>query len=377
MINRIYILILLLLVLTLNAQDHKDKPLQFFGDFRFRVEHDWDSQKADGTYRDDRSRLRYRFRLGSKYTFKDWAEVGARIRTGNLNDQQGPHVTLGGSNGEFSIIQMGFEKLYFKAYYKHISGWIGKNVFPFYKQNELFWNDNVFPDGVALQYAVPIQSNTLSDLTINAGHFIIASNNETFDKDSYFDGLQLVSKFFGNTLKLYPGFFYFHQVADIPDGKGTFALDYKLLNAGLELAVLSRDRARIGLDFYKNFEELSKNEDVPLDFADQRTGYVVSIKLGKFSEANRWIFHLYYAYLEKYAIVDYFAQNDWARWDYSSVDATGSRLSNMKGFELKIGYAFNKKLNLIFRGYLVEQIKNEGAFAETGSRARLDLNFRF
>lgn len=43
------------------------KKLQFTGDFRFRVEHDWNSQNENGQRRNDRSRLRYRFRFGAQY----------------------------------------------------------------------------------------------------------------------------------------------------------------------------------------------------------------------------------------------------------------------------------------------------------------------
>ena len=86
---------------------------------------------------------------------------------------------------------------------------------------------------------------------------------------------------------------------------------------------------------------------------------------------------MYYANLQKFAIVDYFAQNDWARWDYSSKDAAGSRISNFHGIEVRIGYAFKNKFNLILRSYIVEEIIKTEDFKENGSRIRLDLNIGF
>ncbi len=379
MIKKLSVIVALLCTICIQSQDQKseDKKLQFSGDFRFRVEHDWDSQKGDGTYRDDRSRLRYRFRLQAKYKHKQWAEVGARIRNGNLNDQQGPHTTLGGDEGEFSTTQIGLEKVYFLARHKHLSGWIGKNTFPFYKQNEVFWNDNVFPEGIALKYQVVLNSKLLSAIEASAGHFVIASNNKTFDEDSYLQGIQLQLKdVFDQKLTLYPSFFYFNQLSNLPDKKGDFKLDYAIVNMGLAYKLPTKMNIVFGVDLYKNLEDINSPE-IPTSLTNEKEGYVVNIKFGKLKKANDWLLNIYYAQIEKYAIVDYFAQNDWGRFDYSSFGATGSRLSNTKGFEVRVGYAINERMNLIFRGYHIEQIQKEADFLETGSRARLDFNFKF
>ncbi len=379
MFKKISVAIVFLLTTAIQSQSQnfQDKKIQFSGDFRFRGEHDWDSQKGDGSYREDRSRLRYRFRLQAKYNYKNWAEIGARIRTGNLRDQQGPHTTLGGGEGEFSTLQVGLEKVYFSAHYHQFTGWIGKNTFPFYKQNELFWNDNVFPEGIALSYKILLNLKLVNSIEINSGHFIIGSNNKTFDEDSYFQGVQVrVKDILNQKIHLYPGFFYFNQVSNIPDKKGDFKLDYSIVTVGLEYEFSLKKRLVFGVDFYKNLEDLGTSE-IPLALIEEKDGYVMNVKFGKLRKANDWILNVYYAHIGKYAIVDYFAQNDWGRLDYSSFDATGSRLSNTKGFELRIGYAINEKMNLIFRGYQIEQIKKEADFLETGSRARVDFNFKF
>ncbi|MCK5424484.1 MAG: hypothetical protein KAI89_03860, partial [Emcibacter sp.] len=45
--------------------------LKIYGDFRARMESDWDSQKASGALRDDRTRARVRVRLGLQYKPSD------------------------------------------------------------------------------------------------------------------------------------------------------------------------------------------------------------------------------------------------------------------------------------------------------------------
>ncbi|MCK8522352.1 putative porin [Aquimarina sp. D1M17] len=376
MIRKFFVLVSVFCAFHSSAQLIEKDALRFSGDFRFRVEQDWDSNKSDGTKRDDRTRYRYRFRLQTVYNYKDWIQAGARIRTGNRNDQQGPHVTLGGNGGEFSLIELGLEKAYVQFYNKNWKAWLGKNVFPFYKQNELFWNDNVFPEGISVQYKHFFEDKTVSEIDVNLGHFVILSQNKSLDEDSYLVAGQVKANLFNDRLILYPGIFYFNDIADVPDGKGTFLQNYAILNVGAKFSISKKRNISLGIDLYSNFESLD-NENIPVGFEDEKLGYVVGLQMGNMKKEKTWKLGLFYTYLEKYAIVDYFAQNDWARWDYSSFEATGSRLSNFKGVELCIGYQINRKLNLIFRGFRVEQIKKLGEELETGSRARLDLNFKF
>tara|TARA_R110002049_G_scaffold232088_8_gene404661 strand:+ start:16202 stop:16633 length:432 start_codon:yes stop_codon:yes gene_type:complete len=129
----------------------EESKLSFYGDFRFRIEQDWNSKKSDGTYRDDRSRLRYRGRLGLNYFVNQNTSMGVRIRTGDPKKQQDAQLTLGDANKEFGTLPIGFEKIFFQTNYKGFFTWIGKNTFPFNKNNELFWSDNVYPEGVFLK----------------------------------------------------------------------------------------------------------------------------------------------------------------------------------------------------------------------------------
>lgn len=375
-------LLLMALLLTWNANAQTDttlqKKLSLTGDFRFRIEQDWKVKDANGDFRDDRSRLRYRFRFGLKYQLNDWASFGGRLRSGNLNDQQGPHVTLGGNTNEFSLVQIGLEKLFFKLDKDWITAWIGKNTFPFQKQNELFWNDNVFPEGVGVKMQWPLKNaGPFNSIGITGGHFIINSSNKSFGDDSYLQALQLETKLWEKRISLFPSVYYFHKIADVPDGKGTFNIPYTILHFGAKARIVQQPKIEVGLDYYQNIEDYGTTSVILDDFKKEKTGFVFNVKVGSLKQKGDWAVHLYCAYLQKYAIVDYFAQNDWARWDYSSKGATGARLSNFRGAELRIGYAFEEKFNLVLRTYLVEQLVPSGTSQESSNRIRLDLNIGF
>ena len=357
----------------------EQKKLEFTSDFRFRIEHDWNGVNTDGTIPDDRSRLRYRYRFGLNYRLDKNSSFGARLRSGRLDDQQGPHITLGGNNGEFGLVEIGLEKLYYQLDIKNLQVWLGKNTLPLKKLNELFWNDNVFPEGIGLQYKIYSSSESrLNKVAVNAGHFIIQSSGQTFDNDRYAQFFQVELELLKNRLKVFPAFYAFRNVGNIPDGQETFNLDYSIFHFGTDLELFKKPRFSLGLEYYANLEDYTNNGSIAAEFQDQTQGGVLSAKLGKLESKGDWHFHLYYARLQRYAIVDYFAQNDWVRWDYSNQGAFGSRITNFQGYEFQIGYLIKKNFNLILRGYVVESLVSlENEVAERGNRIRLDLNIKF
>lgn len=352
--------------------------LALTGDFRFRIEQDWNSQNQDGIQRDDRSRLRYRFRFGLNYFIDNTSSFGGRLRSGNINDQQGPHVTIGGNQGEFELVSIGLEKLFYQYKSDRFTGWVGKNSIPLTKLNEIFWNDNVFPEGVGLRYYPKIEKNNLfEEVSINAGHFIIDSNNSSFSNDNYLQIIQLSSTLFQGRLKVFPGFYYFRNVGNYPDDKETFELDYSIFHFGSQIAVDKEKKIKLGFELYTNLQDYSRLDSIPNNFKNETSGIVLSAEYGSMEEKGDWLFYISYANIQKYSIVDYFAQNDWSRWDYSSIGASGARISNFQGVEIKIGYAVKKNFDLNLRTYFVEQLVKVGNFKENGSRIRLDLNIGF
>ncbi len=371
-------LLFLLPTISISQTDSvQQKKLVFTGDFRFRVEQDWNNRKPNGTYYDNRSRLRYRLRFGATYYLEDWAEFGTRIRTGYREKQQDPQLTLGDGFNEFGTVPIGFEKLYFKATYKNFGAWLGKNTFPFEKQNELFWSDNVFPDGVFLNGSFPIDSKILQNIKVNAGHFIMNSSGKSFNQDQYFQGFQVVTSHLKNKVIFYPSFYYFHKMPNIPDGNQSYFIDYSILHLGAKATVVERPNIQVSLDYYSNLVNHNQNDSIPQQFRNQKKGVVGSIKVGKLAAKGDWAFSTTIMYLEKYAIVDFLAQNDWTRWDYSSQGSPDGRLSNYKGTEFSIAYLIRKNFRLKARYFIVEQLIPFGIITETGNRVRLDLDIGF
>ncbi|MDU8885411.1 putative porin [Yeosuana sp. MJ-SS3] len=369
------VLLLLFIYSFLIAQeDQNTSKLSFNGDFRFRIEQDWHSKKSDGTYREDRTRLRYRLRFGISYSYKNWVSFGARIRTGDPKKQQDPQLTLGSGNKEFGGLPIALEKAYAEFYHNWLTAWIGKNTYPFEKQNELFWSDNVFPEGVAIKAKFNIETSLLQSISINAGHFIVITNGTSFRKDSYFQGLQAVGSFLNNKIIFYPSIYYFNKMPDIPDGNETYAINYSILNLGTKAQILDKPKIVTGIDYYFNLSDLEKNSSIPQDFTNQKEGVIASSSLGNLNKKGDWKVLVTYTYLEKYAAVDFLAQNDWTRWDYSSQGSPDGRLTNFKGFEFMAGYMLGEKMNLKLRFFVVNQLVPFGITKESGNRVRLDFN---
>lgn len=362
---------------TVAQNDSITKKLLFTGDFRFRVEPDWDSRKSDGSFRDNRTRLRYRLRFGANYRFNPHLELGVRLRTGLQGKQQDPQLTLGDGFNEGGTLPIGLEKAYAQFTMDWFSGWLGKNTFPFQKQNELFWSDNVYPDGIAAQARWSSASSWIDSFGVNTGYFIIAFNNGPLSDDSYFQGIQLVSKHSNNQITFFPGFYYFNALPNIPDGNGTFTLDYSILHMGGSIEVWKDPKIGVELDWYQNLQDYTKNDSIAANLRDQRQGLVASLRIGHLKKKKDWKFRLTYTRLERFSVVDYLAQNDWARWDYSSQGSLDGRLTNYKGFEAMIGYMISDNIKVSSRYFIVEQLIPFGPFNESGQRIRFDIDIGF
>jgi len=373
-----YILFLIVLPFNILAQiDTVNSKLSFAADFRFRVEQDFNSRKSDATYRDDRTRLRYRLRAGFNYQLNSWAFFGARLRTGYSKKQQDAQLTLGDGFKEFGTLPIGFEKAFFKAEQNGFVFWAGKNTFPFKKQNELFWSDNVSPEGVFLKKKIPINSKFINQFNLSGGYFIINTKGKSLDKDSYFQGLQLNTNLFNNRLILFPSFYIFKNIQNIPDGNETFLFDYSIFHLGTSIKLLENPTINFEADYYLNLENYSANDSIPTALKNQKKGLVSAISIGKLKKRKDWMFKATYSYIQQYAAVDFLAQNDWARWDYSSFGSPDGRLSNFKGIELVGAFMIAKNMSLKMKYYLVEQLVPFGVVTETGNRIRLDLDIKF
>jgi hypothetical protein len=315
--------------------------------------------------------------VGLKYDYKDWARVGLRFRTGDPIKQQDPQITLGTGSREFGLLPFSFEKAYFQAKRGGLKTWFGKNSFPFRKSNELFWSDNVYPEGVFASYTFDIENKSLSALDLRAGHFIVSSAGAALEKDAYFQGLQVNVDLFEQRLKFSPSMFVFKNMADRPDGGGTYTLDYSLAHLGMAIILLEKSSLVLQGDYFSNLEDYNTQDSIPSEFKNQGNGFVLGLAFGTLKKKGDWTFKATYTELQRYAAVDYMAQNDWARWDYSSSGSPDGRLTNIKGIELFAGYAIDANIALKVKYYKVEQLISTGSSKETGDRIRFDIDIKF
>ncbi len=372
------ILCLLMVQFFLQAQDKLEiKGLKIFGDFRYRIEQDWDSRKANGSFREDRTRMRYRARLGFRYQYKDVGLVGMQLRTGIPGKQQDPQLTVGDKANGQGTVPVGLDKFYFQTNFWGFETWMGKNSFPFEKQNDLFWSNNVCPEGIFLKRPISTNEDYVQDVELRMGHFIIENNNDALSEDGYFQAIQFSGNLLDKRLRLFPSLYYFKNLPNIPDGAKVFYMEYSIFHLGAKYVISKADKLSFQADFYRNLTTYSDQNFMAEGYKNGRTGTSLALKYGDLMEKGDFTIKCVFTYMEKYAAVDFLAQNDWGRWDYGSDGSPDGRLTNFRGVELMAGYAIDEKLLLKLRMFRIKQLVAIDGEQETGSRLRLDLDFKF
>ena len=346
------------------AAAESENPFSVGGDFRFRVGNDFDSQRSSGVNRDDRTRARIRARVSFGYKPSSPFSFGLRLRSGSEESQQSPHITVidfdDNDTGDSDFV---FDKWFFRVANKNAWAWVGRNGFPFWKQNELFWDDDVTPAGIAGGYKVG-----MVDLT--AGYFSLPAGMDAFAGN--LGALQVVLN--GNAgelgLKGAIGYYDFDAEPNDPDIvrflSNNGLRDYQIWVGSFQLGMKAGDRPlKFGIDVMKNTEDYALTEPA----RDEDTGYVAQVTYGQTKQRGDWLVAYYYARIEELAVNNSFSQDDWMRWG----SATQTRSSNFKGHEVRFAYGLAKQLTLVARLYIVEALTT----IEDGNRLRVDFNYKF
>lgn len=353
-----------------------------FGDFRIRAEADWDSQNSGGIDRKDRNRIRIRARLGLNYAANDVLSFGVRLRTGSDFSQQSPHITILDFDGnDTGDADFNLDKWSVKARGNKLWGSVGRDSLPLWKQNEMLWDDDVTPAGVAGGFKTRVGEN--GDFTVNLGYFSLPVGLRKFAGNLASAQLVYSAEFGG--VGFIGAFGHLSIDANRDDADATSLLqgngirDYAIWVASLQGRLSVGERPlTLGADVMSNVEDYPSTDprlpsgdpdQITFDNRDETEGYVLSVKLGGLQEKGDWWVAYSYARIEKFAVNSSYAQDDWVRWG----SATEARGSDMKGHELRFAYAVGKESNLVLRLYVVEAITS----VENGNRFRADYNRKF
>ena len=359
--------------------EEPDSQLRVSGDLRFRAEWDWDSRRANGAKRDDRGRARIRARIAVRIEPNDQFEFLTRFRTGSRASQQSPHVTVADFSGNPTGTQeVVIDKWYVKAKGKVAEArawlWGGRNSLPFWKQNELLWDDDVTPAGVAGGAEFDLRAGKLA---VAAGYLLLPDGIDHF----HGNGVPVQFAYSGGLEELQ-----WHMAAGVLliDGEpgarnlrmGNGARDYTIWNGSLQVVrKFLGVPAIFGADVYSNSEGYSAGE-IARDFSaasgvgkDDTDGFVLSLRVKNLGNEGQWQLGYYYADIEALAVHASYAQDDWMRWGSSSqTDA-----SDFKGHEFRVGWSPMKNWQLLARLYTVEAQNSP----QDGNRFRFDINWKF
>ena len=344
--------------------------LTFYGDVRLRYEVDWDSQNAAGVERDDRHRGRLRARLGFNYKVSDAWSFGSRIRTGSSRSQQSPHLTFAADDDLRDDLDFVADRYFVQFKQDAFTGWAGRNTSPFWQQNELFWDEDVTPTGVAGTYDVKLGEGTLSTI---AGGFYLPDGGYDLNGQMLAGQIKYSLPVKSSQLTAAAGLHFMsgdEGANNLRNRNGD--RDYLIGVASAQWSMpLKGIPLTLGADVFNNFKNYDAADVAPFPASDEDEtfGFVLSASLGQLKKQHDWQVGYYYAHIETFAVNASYAQDDWVRFG----NGAQTDSSDIEGHEVRLAYALSKNINVMARMFLVEAITT----VQDGNRFRLDLNWKF
>ncbi len=379
-LSRLALLTTLGLSIALPAIAESDAPLELFGDFRLRLEQDWDSLQGDGTKRDDRLRLRIRLRGGFQYNFTDAWFAKVQARSGPDLSQQSPHITIhdfdGGDTGpyEFNLDHwlLGYEA-------GGLELWAGRNVLSFLHQDDLFVFDNVTYVGAGGSYT---WVRGVNSYYLSFNYVGLPVGMRDLVGEAIVSQIAYRRQYGDSDFSIGLGYRFSNADPDDPAGETLLTQnntrDYRELSLQLQYRFRFRDYpVQLGLDFMHNAENYDNAP--PGSFSefhrDDVNGFVAEVLFGG-TEAGDWQLGYYYSRVEALAVNSSYVQDDWVRWG----NASQVRATNMRGSEFRVLWTAADNLNVFARLFFVDAIdllEPADTTKETGNRFRIEVNWSF
>ena len=337
------------------------------GDFRLRYESDWDSHRSDGTSRSDRARARIRARLGLQYEISDFLTVGGRFRAGAKQSQQSGNITIKDFDDNPTGDKHVLPDWYFaRITYRDIQVVGGRQAFPYWKQNELFWDDDVSILGATGRF----QQNFLDQwkLTWMGGGYKLPDGGLELHGNLWAGQLAGTTSTEWITFTTAIGGYIFEKKESTPkylkDGNGE--RDYEMWVASAQAKF-----ELVGLPLTLGVDGITNGASYGgfVAFRERKDGYVVSAKVGKKGEKYGWEAGYSLANIELYAVNASYSQDDWARWGSGGQ----GQVSDFRGHGITGSVSLPMNISVKSTLYLVESILTE----QDGKRFRLNGSIKF
>lgn len=351
--------------------------LKPFADFRLRNE---DNFHLDD--QDDRYRARIRFRVGTTYQVLDELMAGARMTTGQRDDAQTPHVTLGEVFHKFDFNLDRVYVTYRPSWFAGSSATAGKFGHPFYANpvyGELVWDADVQPEGGVLGYTYT-DTGSFERFDAYAGEYYLLEQGNA--DDAYITVVQLSARCkLCEHVKATAALGLYDYGSVSPDGSTTLVGE----NSGNATVDLNGDgtpdRFQSHFQIWNPIVSCTYDGlDLPLTASaeyiynadaenDRDQGYAIGAAYGRTEKQGDWRFYYQWQVVEQDAVFSPVAQDDFLL-------STNHR-SHIAGANYQI--ADNVGVQL---WALVSSREATGSSATTDSdkdqwRVRLDLNVRF
>lgn len=346
------------------------EKINLYGDFRYRYEY----IDAEGSS-SDRHRNRIRARIGLEGKVNNEMTYNVRIASGS-DDPVSTNQTL---DGGFSSKDIWLDRAYLQWQPASLDGWtflFGKMGNPFHKvgKNQLIWDDDLNPEGIAAQYTANLNDRT--GLFVNSGGMWVEESSSNADASLWGVQAGLEHRLNDSDMFTWGGSYYkygnvktsktFYDVQDgfgnttFTDGDGDerYMYNYQLVEGFAEYAT------RLGNT------PMSVYGDVVMNTAsgvNEDSGWLIGTKLGKAKNPGTWGAGYEYRDLENDAVVGVFSDSDFIG------GGTGG-----KGHKFGASYAIAKNATLGATYFMSERDGDgDGSIDDDYDRLQFDLKVKF
>ncbi len=360
---------LVLLVLLMGCRhSFADNQFAVKGDFRFRTENIKEQQAAPLSD-SERTRQRIRLRIGATTQINSKTEVGLRFATGTTSAAESTTT-----NQDLTDYESHKSIILDLAYFNHkatdnLSILGGKTVNPYYfvGANDLIFDNDITPEGLALKYKQPVGSG---DLLFNlAGSWLSerfsasgASDNTDVGllgaqlgyvckNESYNAAITLASYNFANIKG---------AVAPIARGNsltgGLYDNNYKLTSVGFSLGTQLDEKPITA------YVENVANSEV----SQNRNATIYGLKYGQLKDPESWSVAADFREIEKDAVLGAFTDSD--------VAGGGT---DVRSWRASIAYQLDENMGTTLTYFNGKRTISSPTFSPDHQRIWLDFNFNF